>query len=148
MAASSRVYRLIRFQAIPGFRTRHVLLCLRRAGFSNASAVEEARAEAQLHQDETNVLAAVGLHSSSGEMVCELQGLPVGERLMALKSPAELPIWYAFTSYGHPWAVLGTSETEREFWDEVEADEDLRDLRPAPPATCVVALCLTNYSAG
>lgn len=34
----------------------------------------------------------------------------------------------------HPWVVLGTSQSEEDFWKEIESTEDLILLKPKKPA--------------
>lgn len=81
-------------------------------------------------------------HSAS--LAGELQAHPVGDELSEGRGGRYVELWVAGTRFGHPWVVMGTAESEEEFWREVEQDEDLMALSPSAPAERRRAYFLTD----
>jgi hypothetical protein len=120
----------------------HLLLRVARAAFSNADEGDYARAVADADKKQGALIEAFERELPAG--VCaarhavslegELQARPVGDELAEGEGGFYVELWVAGTRFGHPWVVLGTSESEEEFWREVGRDEDLSSLGAAAPA--------------
>jgi hypothetical protein len=136
------IFSLHRFRGADEGCEHYLLLRVLRPGFSNADANDYERADAAMdnkrsalmeaYKARTLALECAGAHAAS--LVGELQSRPVGDVLTEGEGRLYVDVWVAATRYGHPWVVLGTAESEEEFWREVGLDEDLSGLRPTPPA--------------
>lgn len=67
-------------------------------------------------------------------LVGELQSSPTGDVLSESDGGFHVDLWIAETRFGHPWVVMGTAESEEEFWREVEQAENLSSLGARRPA--------------
>jgi hypothetical protein len=122
-----------------GCGSRYFCFTAHRPGYSNAIQSEEDTAETQLEMNKNKRLQeAVGSLSSCGGVIkvdmigCSYE-LPVGEALYESRSQS-LEIWIAEQKYGSPWIILGTADSETEFWEAVSADTDLMACGPKLPA--------------
>lgn len=121
----------------------YLLLRVGRPGFNNADEGDYARAvetadkkrAALIEAFEAGALAdeCAGRHAVS--LVGELQAHPVGHEFHAGGAGFHVDLWVAETRFGHPWVVMGTAESEEEFWREVGRDEGLSSLGARGPAT-------------
>jgi hypothetical protein len=111
-----------------------------RRGYNNAKQQDADMAETQLDEhkekrlQEALNLFALSDHVLSAEMIGCSYTLPVGEELFDTSTVRMLDIWIAETEYRSPWVVLGTADTEDEFWREVNSDSELQGLKPKSPA--------------
>lgn len=122
---------------------RHFLLTrVRRPGFGNADegdyeravdAADEKRRSLVEEYEARTLAAECGGHHSTN-LAGELQAHPAGDELSEGRGGRYVELWVAGTRFGHPWVVMGTAESEEEFWREVERDEDLTALSPSAPA--------------
>lgn len=132
----------------------HLLLRVGRPGFGNADEGDYARAvgaaerkqRALIEAFEAGVLAdeCAGRHAVA--LAGELQARPTGEELLEGRGGFYVELWVADTRFGRPWVVLGTAESEDDFWREVGRDEDLSGLGARPPAEKRRAYFLTDQS--
>ena len=135
------IYTLYRL-AQQGNRCEHFLLLrVERPGFCNAIEPEYEAAIAIAQERQTRLLTRyhqVLAHQCPGhhscELVGELQCFPVGEELLDADGGFDIDLWVAETQFGCPWVVMGTAASEEEFWQGVEADDDLMSLKAIKPA--------------
>lgn len=122
---------------------RHFLLTrVGRPAFGNADEGDYARVvdaadkkrRSLIEEYEARVLAAECGGPHSVNLAGELQARPVGDELSEGSGGFCVELWVAGTRFGHPWVVMGTAESEEEFWREVGRDEDLLALGPSAPA--------------
>jgi hypothetical protein len=119
-----------------------LLLRVRQPGFSNADAgaydravqVAEARRSTLLRVYQSELLPRECAAPHQAGLAGELQAWPAGEGLAEGAGGGEVELWIAQTRYGAPWVVMGTAESEAEFWRHVEEDDDLAALGPVRPA--------------
>lgn len=136
------IFSLYRLRGEGAACRHHLLLRVGRPAYSNADEGDYARAAgaADARRDEllglyeTRVLAGECGARHAAELAGELQARPVGDRLSEGGGGFYVDVWVAETRFGPPWVVLGTAETEEEFWREVRGDEDLSGLDARPPA--------------
>ncbi len=136
------IFRLYRLRGVGAACLHHLLLRAGRPGYSNADEGDYARADGVaerrlgelLRLYETRVLAAECGARHAAEPAGESQARPPGETLSEGGGGFYVDVWVAETRFGRPWVVLGTAETEEEFWRAVRLDEDLSGLGPRQPA--------------
>ena len=120
----------------------HLLLRVRQAAFSNADAAAydravhaaDARRGALIRVYQSDLLPRECAAPHEARLVGELQARLVGDGLSEGRGGREVDVWIAQTRYGAPWVVMGTAESEEEFWRGVEEDDDLAGLDPRRPA--------------
>ena len=83
-------------------------------------------------------------NQATPELIGELQGVPIGEDLCADYGNSELNMYYIATEYGHPWIILGTAASEKDFLSELNEDEELLDLKPIGQPKPITARYLTE----
>jgi hypothetical protein len=146
------IFSLHRLQGEGASCQHYLLLRVGRPAFSNADEgeydyaceVADKKRRALIEVYEAGVLAeeCAGPHAVS--LVGELQAHPTGDKLYEECGGFQLDLWVAETRFGHPWVVLGTAESEEEFWREVGQDEDLSSLGASRPARKQRAFFLTE----
>lgn len=130
----------------------HLLVRVGRPEFSNADEGDYAGA-ARAADEKTKML--VGLYGGetlaaecaarhAPELAGESQARPAGDELDGAGGGFYVNLWVAETRFGHPWVVLGTAESEEEFWRAVGGDEDLSTLGARRPALGVRAFFLAE----
>lgn len=138
-----------------GAPCRHYLLLrVGRQGFSNADEGDYARADeaadtkriALIESYEAGTLAGECGARHAATLEGELQAAPIGDELSGGRSGFHVDLWVAGTRFGHPWVLMGTAESEAEFWREVGGDEDLSGLGPGGPARRLRAYFLADAS--
>ena len=146
------IFSLYRLQDEDANCQHYLLLRVEQPEFSNADEGDYAHAvdvadkkrSALIEVYEAEMLAdeCVGQHLTN--LVGELQAPPTGDELFEEYGGFYVDLWIAETRFGHPWVVLGTAETEEEFWREVEQDENLSSLGVIRPAKKQRAYFLTE----
>lgn len=142
MGIPINIFRLYRLRNDGAGCEHHLLLRAVRPEFSNADegdyscAVEAAdgKMSALIEAYEAGVLAEECAGRHAAELLGELQARPAGDVLYYERGGFDVELWLAETRFGHPWVVLGTAESEEEFWRDVGLDEDLSSLGARPPA--------------
>ena len=134
--------------------SHYLLLRVEQAAFSNAdqqeydAAVEAAdRKKSNLTEFYTSRMLArecAGHHVVS--LIGELQSYPCGGPGFDGCGGFYLDLWVAETRFGHPWVVMGTGESEEDFWCGVEGDEELAGLAAVRPAGVQRAYFLTEQN--
>lgn len=130
----------------------YLLLKVERPSFNNADEVDYARAvdaagiktRALVEVYETQALAGECDGPHAVDLVGELQSYPAGGEVFAEGGGFFVELWVARTRFGHPWVVMGTAESEEEFWRAVEQDDELSGLGAGGPAEKRRAYFLTE----
>lgn len=130
----------------------YLLLRVGRPAFNNADEGDYARAVgaadekqgALIEAFEEELLAGGCAARHAVSLAGELQARPVGDELAEGGGGTYVGLWVAETRFGHPWVVLGTSESEEEFWRGVGSDEELSGLGAGAPARRLRAYFLTD----
>lgn len=130
----------------------YLLLKVGRAAFNNADegdyarAVEDAeteqRALIEAYKAEVLPRECAGRHVVN--LVEELQAYPAGAEVFDEDGGFHVDMWVAETRFGRPWVVMGTAESEEDFWRAVEQDENLSSLGARAPAKKLRAYFLTG----
>jgi hypothetical protein len=131
---------------------RYYLLQTEQPSYSNTSQSEQDLAQGIEQQSRQRLLAqllqALPLEERLlCEFIGELQDWPVGDALYTAPNYTELPVYYLATHYGHPWIILGSANSEKEFLAEVEATEELVALQPSGPLIKIVATLVRAQNA-
>jgi hypothetical protein len=138
MAAELKIYSIYKLQD----EDKYYLLRTERPAFSNASQSEEDAAESTGQNNRSRMLKQIS--PGAFEFIGELQNSPIGEALYAASGKGGLNIYYMETEFGHPWVVLGTANSEKEFLSELDEDEDLLCLKPVGSPIKITAAFLTE----
>ncbi len=131
---------------------RLLLTRVRRRGFANWNQVDEDHAGQRATEDEELLVRQFLAETSNLAVgydcrkIGELQCAPVGDILLDPGFQGEVQLWVASTSHGPPWVVLGTATSEKAFWEELYADDDLVNLEPLRPARRIRAHYLQTAS--
>lgn len=136
------VFSLHRFEGEEANCQHYLLLRVGRPAFNNADEGDYARAidaadkkmSALIEAYEAEVLVDVCAGRHRVNLVGELQARPTGDELLRERGGFDVDLWVAETRFGRPWVVMGTAESEEEFWRGVERDEDLSSLGAVMPA--------------
>lgn len=150
------IYSLYRLRGEGAACLHHLLLRAGRPAYSNADEGDYARAAAAADAERDELLRLYEAGALAGEcgarhaaeLAGELQARPAGDRLSEGGGGFYVDVWVAETRFGRPWVVLGTAETEEEFWREVRGDEDLSGLNARPPALRLRAYFLAEQAGG
>ena len=140
MAIATDVYSLYA-ALIPGEGNPRTLLTrVTRRDFSNADQEDEDSAESGVEEAESALIThywrqIFGMDAPSElNKIGEMQGHPAGEILEFAEETMKVNIWIAESAFGPPWLVLGTADSEDDFWRLIESDPDLAALKPTRPA--------------
>ncbi|HEX8721660.1 MAG TPA: hypothetical protein VF736_13575 [Pyrinomonadaceae bacterium] len=150
------IFSLYRLRGEGAACLHHLLLRVGRPAYSNADEGDYSRAARAADEKlgellglyEACVLAVECGARHAAELAGELQSRPVGDGLAEGGGGFYVDLWVAETRFGRPWVVLGTAETEEEFWRELRRDEDLSGLNARPPAERLRAYFLAEGEAG
>ncbi len=82
------------------------------------------------------------------EFLGEMQLCPIGEDLYSDHGNFDLKIFYMSTKFGHPWIILGTARSRKEFMTELENDDELQSLGPISSLKEVVATLIVEKDFG
>lgn len=146
------IFSLYRLEGEAANCQHYLLLKVGQPSFSNADEGDYARAVDVAEGKRRALIEVYAAESLSREcaarhtanLVGELQSSPSGNELFEEQGRFYVELWVAETRFGHPWVVMGTAESEEEFWREVEEDENLAALGGRRPAKKQRAYFLTQ----
>ncbi|WP_347217277.1 hypothetical protein [Chryseobacterium sp.] len=121
------------------FRTAHQY-------FNNASQNEEDKSwEIESAQRGMLMNHVGGLYAQKVfALVGELHGYPIGDVFYSDYGKKQVPVYYMQTSFGEPWIVFGTADSEEEFLKELEVDDELQALNPIGEITKIDVCFVTQ----
>lgn len=145
MASELTIYSLYKTQN----EDHYFLLRTERPSFSNASQTQEHLANKIEQHKRDYILEQISAnYTQSGATHCdfigEFQDYPIGDKLYLDNGNVALDIYYMETTFGHPWIIIGTATSEKEFLAELNEDEDLLRLQPIGTPKQIKATFLTE----
>lgn len=127
---------------------KYFLLRTEQPSYSNASQNQEGLAD-KIEQDKRELILDLiakkhSQNKTDFKFIGELQGYPIGEKLYSENGNLELNIYFMETALGHPWIIIGNSQSETEFLAALYDDDELVELRPVGKPKQLKATFLTE----